>query len=657
MDADWPVNSIPSKDAPVDKTLVANGFQVPLTSISSTNSPVRQIERKTQDPVKLPTKDKRYSSQVFSYIEQSRKLTLKSESKLSALNVKKSQFTDLKSANSQRVDLKKKPEEVKRAVISRQQMLSRKDQVVSWEDAIRDKEWLLKAKEQIFKEVSDKLARGNGIVVTEGAQYKYFLGKGNNRKLVKNIMQTRWWWSQTESREEANLIWTQSRDLEWFQGAEKVQREWVDVTDDPAISCKVRFVLDKAMKSCTSAVDIAPLNLDSLFNPDIFKAGTTVDLTGTRLRTHNKLERTYHLSNKKALYINLKNYCTATGLELFDRVPLTFHIQSGVEDPEFQKFVEAYEKYSAEEDKNSKNLWIVKPGENTNRGTGINVCATVDQVREELKATICEKTGKAHTYIVQKYIDKPYLINKRKFDLRIYSLITSINGGMQGYYYSEGYIRTSSKEFSLNNLNRMIHLTNDAVQKKGEDYGRFEAGNKLSYAEFQRYLDANYGEPVSFLNDILPRIIRLMKDTMLATFTKLDPEPKQHSFEVYGYDFMLDADLKPWLIEVNTNPCLELSANTLARVIPAMLDNAFLIALDPYFPEPRATSRRFASHYSKVIKKNMFQLIFNSRVDGAQLIARCQEAGTADLLMNADPSLEELGKDDDELHEEEAAPA
>lgn len=34
----------------------------------------------------------------------------------------------------------------------------------------------------------------------------------------------------------------------------------------------------------------------------------------------------------------------------------------------------------------------------------------------------------------------------------------------------------------------MIHLTNDAVQKKSEDYGRFESGNKVS---FNSYLLAN----------------------------------------------------------------------------------------------------------------------------------------------------------------------
>jgi Tubulin-tyrosine ligase family len=37
---------------------------------------------------------------------------------------------------------------------------------------------------------------------------------------------------------------------------------------------------------------------------------------------------------------------------------------------------------------------------------------------------------------------------------------------------------------------------------------------------------------------------------------------------------MLDEDLKPWLIEANTNPCLELSAPYLARLIPAMIENS-----------------------------------------------------------------------------------
>ena len=49
-------------------------------------------------------------------------------------------------------------------------------------------------------------------------------------------------------------------------------------------------------------------------------------------------------------------------------------------------------------------------------------------------------------------------------------------------------MRTSCKEFSVNNLsNRFIHLTNDAVQKNHEDYGKFENANKLSFSDFDRY--------------------------------------------------------------------------------------------------------------------------------------------------------------------------
>ena len=78
---------------------------------------------------------------------------------------------------------------------------------------------------------------------------------------------------------------------------------------------------------------------------------------------------------------------------------------------------------------------------------------------------------------MQKYIHNPLLINKRKFDIRTYALMTSVFGCTRGYFYHEGYLRTSSREFSINNLsNKLVHLTNDAIQKKAEDYGKFENG-------------------------------------------------------------------------------------------------------------------------------------------------------------------------------------
>ena len=58
-----------------------------------------------------------------------------------------------------------------------------------------------------------------------------------------------------------------------------------------------------------------------------------------------------------------------------------------------------------------------------------------------------------------------------------------------GFTYDDGYLRTSAKEFNLKNFNKFIHLTNDAVQKRSDDYGRFEFGNKVSFLEYQQYLN------------------------------------------------------------------------------------------------------------------------------------------------------------------------
>jgi len=43
----------------------------------------------------------------------------------------------------------------------------------------------------------------------EQSQLKYFVGKGNNSKLIKTIMAKRWWWNLETKEENSNFVWTQ----------------------------------------------------------------------------------------------------------------------------------------------------------------------------------------------------------------------------------------------------------------------------------------------------------------------------------------------------------------------------------------------------------------------------------------------------------------
>ena len=52
-------------------------------------------------------------------------------------------------------------------------------------------------------------------------------------------------------------------------------------------------------------------------------------------------------------------------------------------------------------------------------------------------------------------------------------MMSCVNGIVKGYWYKEGYVRTTSAEYTLKFSSGSVHLTNDAVQKQLPDYGRF----------------------------------------------------------------------------------------------------------------------------------------------------------------------------------------
>jgi tubulin monoglycylase TTLL3/8 len=223
---------------------------------------------------------------------------------------------------------------------------------------------------------------------------------------------------------------------------------------------------------------------------------------------------------------------------------------------------------------------------------------------------------------------------------------------MKAYFYKDGYLRTSCKEYNLTNLHsRMVHLTNDAVQQNSEDYGRYEPGNKLSYSDFQKYLNKDYKDLcVDFERDLVPQIQKLITDTIRATFHKIDSKRRINSFEIFGYDFMIDDNFKLYIIECNTNPCLELSAPLLGKLIPQMLDNAFRIAIDPLFMPAKGFTAKKGSIGADTTPENRFELIFDEAVDRPQLMHLFENSGMKGNDAAFDVSDEE---NEDEKEEEE----
>jgi len=133
--------------------------------------------------------------------------------------------------------------------------------------------------------------------------------------------------------------------------------------------------------------------------------------------------------------------------------------------------------------------------------------------------------------------------------------------------------------------NAYVHLTNNAVQKNSKSYGQYEDGNQLSFDSFQEYINEHLNAKVSVKDDLVPQMQQIVIKTFNAVRKQLDPLRRQHSFELFGYDFILDQDFNLWLIEVNTNPCLEESSKLLKMLLPRMIEDMMQITIDTVFPQ------------------------------------------------------------------------
>ena len=61
-------------------------------------------------------------------------------------------------------------------------------------------------------------------------------------------------------------------------------------------------------------------------------------------------------------------------------------------------------------------------------------------------------------------------------------------------------------------------------------------------------------------------------------------------FEVFGFDFMLDKKLNPFLLEVNMNPAMFLDTLTMEDMLPKLIKDVCTLAVEIHKPHARESS-------------------------------------------------------------------
>ena len=219
-----------------------------------------------------------------------------------------------------------------------------------------------------------------------------------------------------------------------------------------------------------------------------------------------------------------------------------------------------------------RNIWILKPS-NLSRGRGITCIYSLSPILECMKET--NNSG----VVIQKYIENPLIIYNRKFDIRQWVLISSLEP-LCIWLWEEPYLRFGSEDYNINDLNNIYgHLTNNSIGKHSENFGKnniFE-GDMWELNNFKTFLKEKYNG-----KDCWSEIKEKIKNIVIISFESCRYEMKyrSNSFELFGYDFMIDENLNVFLIEVNSSPAMDYSTKVTEKLVKEMSDDLMKIILD-----------------------------------------------------------------------------
>jgi len=193
-----------------------------------------------------------------------------------------------------------------------------------------------------------------------------------------------------------------------------------------------------------------------------------------------------------------------------------------------------------------RNVWIAKPA-CSSRGRGITILTDLKRILE---------LQRGRHFIIQKYIENPLIIHKKKFDMRQWVLVTSWNP-LEVWMYDEMYLRFGVVDYNTDiTYDKFIHLTNNSITKHYTGKASEIKDNMWTNEQFVEYLKDFYGKDI-WNKQIKPQIKKIIIISLQSAQEKIIQ--RTNTFEIFGYDFMIDSELHPWLIEINASPAVDYS--------------------------------------------------------------------------------------------------
>eukprot|EP00976_Prorocentrum_cordatum_P007692 153446-Prorocentrum_minimum.AAC.1 len=243
--------------------------------------------------------------------------------------------------------------------------------------------------------------------------------------------------------------------------------------------------------------------------------------------------------------------------------------------------------FLAEFKSKKKKTYILKPDSGC-QGKGIVLAQDAETALGALEGT--------ENVVAQRYLAKPYLIDGKKFDLRIYVLVVSCDP-LRIFIYDEGLARFCTEEYtapSEENLQDVcMHLTNYAVNKHNDkfefnsDAEAGDSGSKWSLTGLREYFDdkgEDFDTAWECIKDLIVKTLVSAQPILQHNYRSVLPRPNtgMSCFELLGLDVMLDDKLKPWLIEVNHSPSFTTDTPLdLAIKEELISDTIELVGIDP----------------------------------------------------------------------------